>query len=226
MYLRQGLTALLLTFALFVTSCVEAPCEISEAPLPTPEATTGPYANSAEMNLAEIRFVCSDRSLRPIWNDLLREPQLMELLFQSKLQSEYDCTEILRVREIDLNDDSKPEFIVSFQYIGVCSPTANCPMAIYGIFDDERSKVRTSAGIYDFSLRRLLFDLGSISLKEQNSESNGYRDMLAVNNGGNNDDFQRQYSFDGEEYRLKKCWQFEKARQKRYREACPADDEN
>jgi hypothetical protein len=210
---------------MLVAACVGPPCEVSRIQAPSPEPTPGPYANSDEMDLAEIRFVCSDKALRPIWNDLLKEPLLTEQLLQSKLQSEYDCTKILRVSEIDLNDDSKPELVVSFQYIGVCSPTANCPVAVFGIFDDERSKMSTSAGVYDFSLRRLLFDLGSINVEAQDAKSHGYRNLITTNNGSSNDDSLSEYAFDGQRYDLNKCWQFDKARQERYRVDCPPDDD-
>lgn len=104
------------------------------------------FANSPEQSLREIKFVCNDDFLRPFWIDLLKEPLLTRYLLGSMLQSEYDCSTILIVSELDLNDDGKNEYEVGFSHGGVCSNRGNCPTAIYGIFDDERSRMRTSAG--------------------------------------------------------------------------------
>lgn len=176
------------------------------------------FVNDEENRLEEIKFVCKDEAIRPIWIALLRE--MGEDFFNSKLQKEYDCSKFLRIREIDLNDDGKSEYSVSVRYIGVCSATANCPVAIYGVFDDERSRMQTTAGVYDFSLGKLLFSKGIIGYQTETTRSQGFQDLLLRHNGSSYNDNLFLYKFDGDQYKLKLCFEEDKGTERRTKIDC------
>jgi hypothetical protein len=176
------------------------------------------FVNGGEKGLEELKFVCKNETIRPIWFDVLRA--MGGDLLRGPLQEEYDCSKFLHVSEIDLNNDGKSEYAASVQDIRVCSSTANCPLAIYGVFDDEKSRMQTSAGVYDFGLRKLLFSEGIIGYKLLETKSNEFHDLLLRHNGGNYNDNLFLYKFDGQKYQLKRCYEEEKATEQRTRISC------
>jgi hypothetical protein len=159
------------------------------------------FVNSDELNLSEIRLVCNDALLRPFWNDLLQE--FSNRLFTAALQPSYDCSELLKVEEIDLNGDRENEFVVTIEGNGLCSNTGNCRVAIYrrgpGAFP-------TSAGVHYFSVMRMLYDGGAISYTIERTRNEGYPNLLLRENGGNYEDYLREYEFDGRYYRPARCY--------------------
>lgn len=189
---------------------------------PSPQPSASQFVNSDELNLSEIRLVCADKALRPIWLDLLREPRLTSILFQSQLQPVYDCTDLLETTAIDLNDDGKMETVVRVRSLLVCSATDNCPMAVYGFFED--GTFNTSAGVFDFRKRRLLFTLGAMSFEMEKGSSNGYRDLMFRFNGSSYPDSLELYKFTGREYERRECYQQDKFTEKLTKDDCQADE--
>lgn len=211
--------------AFFSISCGIA----SETPAHSTIKTNVQRADSENMiadehDLREIKFVCNDERIRPMWIEILKEPQFNSMLFTSTLKEEYDCTKMLRVFEEDLNGDGKMEYAVSVKYIGVCSSTDNCPIVFFGMFDDERSKMQTSAGTLDFSFRKVLFSNGMIGYELQESKSNGFRDIMLRHNGSSYNDHLRLYRFDGYKYQLKQCFEEDKGTNRKTLEDCPKDE--
>ena len=180
-----------------------------------------PFANSDELSLTEIRLVCDDERLLPIWLDLLQEPRFNSILLEAKLQPVYDCSELVKASEMDLNADGKMETIVRVRSGLVCSPTDNCPMAVYGFFED--GLMQTSAGTYNFLTRRLLFSAGTMSLEIEGRQSKGYRDLLSRSNGGNYPNTLELFRFNGKVYERIECFQEDKDSGERSREDCPVD---
>ena len=175
---------------------------------PVSESVAGQNpVNTDESGLKEIKFVCNDDKLRPFWFDLLKEKRLVSILFQSRLQPEYDCSRILRVSDVDLNGDGHPEQYVRFDTLSACSATANCPVAVYRIDEYERSQMRTSAGIMDFSLRRILFNIGALSIEFQDTTTNGFKDAVVRVNANPDGHYLERYKFDGDEYKRDTCFE-------------------
>ncbi len=190
--------------------------------VPSPQPSASQFANSDELNLSEIRLVCADDTLRPIWLDLLREPRLTSILSQSQLQPVYDCSDLLETTAIDLNDDGKMETIVRVRSLLVRSATDNCPMAVYGFF--EEGTFNTSAGVFDFRNRRLLYTKGAMSFETEKGRSNGYRDLMFRFNGSSYPDSLELYKFTGTAYERRECYREDKSTQQRTKEVCSADE--
>lgn len=219
---RPQVFLLLSALIFLLSSCALNKQGASDSLNVSPQPTGTAFANTDEINLSEIRFVCTNESLRPIWIDLLKEPKLTGVLFQSQLQPVYDCTNLLKTTEIDLNSDGKTETVVRMDSVLVCSPTSNCPLAIYGFFED--GVFNTSAGAYDFRNRRLFFTLGAISFEQEQDTSNGYQDLMVRFNGSSYPDSLELFKFDGKRYERKQCFQEDKPTGKRSREECIAKD--
>ena len=161
-----------------------------------------------ENDLGEIKFVCDDVKLRPFWIDLLKEKWLISKLFQSQLQSEYDCSKILKVNEVDLNGDGRPEYSVRFDSILVCSPTANCPMAVYYIDDSDKAQFRSSAGVINFSLKRVLFSIGAMRIEFDEKSTIGFKDASVVVNANPDGLYLERFKYDGNEYHRSRCFEY------------------
>lgn len=208
---------------LLIALCVlvSASCSTQQA---TPTTSTSPeptpqFANQDELDLSEIRLVCTDEALRHIWIDLLNEPKFAGVLFSSKLQSVYDCSEMLEVSTTDLNGDGKMEKIVRVQ--SVCGATGNCPMAVYGFFED--GAMQTTAGAYDFRNRRLLFTW-AMSIEQEKSKTNGYVDLMARFNGSSYPDNLTLYKFNEKVYERRSCFQQDKMTEKITKDDCLDED--
>ena len=160
-----------------------------------------------EASLNEIRLVCEDQTVRKFWIDLLHEKEFISDLFQSHLQRNYDCSKMLRIEKVDLNSDGRPEYLVQIRSILVCSPTSNCPFALYQIDDGEASQFRSSGGIKDFGLRRLLFTRAAMDLSFENTSTNGYRDLTRRFNNNPDGLYLERFKFDGREYQRERCFQ-------------------
>lgn len=186
-------------------------------PEPSPQ-----FANQDELDLSEIRLVCTDEALRPIWIDLLSEPKFTGVLFSSKLQPVYDCSDLLEVSTTDLNGDGNIEKIVRVQSLSVCSATDNCPMAVYGYFKDR--VMQTTVGAYDFRNRRLLFTLGAMSIEQEKGRTKGYVDLMVRFNGSSYPDDLTMYKFNGKVYERYSCFRQDKMTEKITKDECV--DEN
>ncbi len=217
----QALT-FLTSLILLLSSCARHKQEASDVPNVNPQPTATLFANTDELELSEIRLICADNSLRPIWIDLLKEPKLTGVLFQSRLQPIYDCTQLLKTRQVDLNNDGAMETVVRVESGLVCSPTGNCPMAIYGFFDDRI--FNTSAGPYDFRIRRLFFTLGAISLERDEGRLNGFHDLIVRLNGSSYPDSLELFQFDGSSYERKQCFKEDKLTGKRSTKECTIEE--
>jgi|SRR5688572_1271878 len=203
-----------------VSSVYTRPVVIAREAPAEPLSREGEFANSAEQNLKEIKLVCNDDSLRPFWIDLLYESRFTAQLLSGQLQNIYDCSELLSLEEVDLNDDGINECKIYMGSAYLCGLNGNCPFAVYGVFHDERSFMKTSAGTFDFSRRKLLYSEGNLGFEIQKSKTNGYRDLLLRFNGGNYDNFLRLYKFDGSEYQVVRCYEETKPGLERVRATC------
>ncbi|HVF31168.1 MAG TPA: hypothetical protein VNA22_09360 [Pyrinomonadaceae bacterium] len=152
--------------------------------------------DSDELNLREIRLVCEPEALRPFWNDLVT--QLSYRLFYPPLRPVYDCSEFLKVAEIDLNADGVKEFIVTITSTGICLSSENCPVAFY-----QRGGFQTMAG-GRFPVRRILYADGESYTIERTS-NNGFPD-LSIRQKGADEDYVSEYKFDGRYYWMEKCY--------------------
>ena len=72
---------------------------------------------------------CRNARLRPMWELLLRDENFQ--FFTDGLRHDADCSDILRIRKIDLNGDGKKEIIVAGWNWALCSATGNCGVWIF-----------------------------------------------------------------------------------------------
>jgi hypothetical protein len=164
----------------------------------------GEFVNSRELSLKEIRFVCDDDFLRPFWIDLLGEKWVSGEIFSGYLQHEYGCSEMLRSSNLDLNGDGVSE--IAIRVTGICGTKDNCPLAFYEVVDDERGHMHTSAGVYDFTRRRLIFSKAAINYELRDSKHRGYHDILLRFSSGLYGSYLELYKFDGKIYQRSVCF--------------------
>src|ERR1700686_3034904 len=102
-----------------------------------------------------------------------------------------DVAKATRVRKVDLNGDSQPEYIVVIEDGALCGALGNCPDWVYGKAGSE--------------YKLLLHTRGRELLREKTS-TNGYRDLRSE---GGDTAFESDfiiYKYDGSKYRAKQCF--------------------
>jgi len=139
------------------------------------------------------RFVCKDEQHRTFWFNFLKEKEIQkELPINSVVYDFYDCSRDLRIKQIELNDDNNPEYVVKLRSISVCGAKDNCPQMIYEQKD----------GKYN----RLLFHKSAMLFELQNGKTKGYRNLKMFFNEAPYGGYVENYEFDGKEYKLKNCF--------------------
>jgi hypothetical protein len=103
----------------------------------------------------------------------------------------FDCSKNFRVEKIDLNDDTKPEFVVQGLNKYLCTITGNCSFWIYQKTGNGYERVLEASDVQQYNFKRTL--------------SNGYRDLMTSTHDSAFDSSLSLYRFDGDEYRLTEC---------------------
>ncbi len=141
----------------------------------------------------EIRFVCSDEAIKPIWNDLLEDKEFLNELFSPKQSKTYDCSEMLKVEQFQISERGRTGYAVFVRW--GCGAKGNCPFYIY----------ENLFGKY----QRVLKDKAVLSYEVKNAASTGYGyfDIVTEFNGSPYDNYLEHYEFTGEtKYERKKCF--------------------
>ena len=139
-------------------------------------------------------FVCEDKELKVFWLDFLREKDIQESLPKTEYRSivVYNCSERLRTRRFDLNNDGNVEYIVELISVHVCGAKSNCPRVIYEQKNGE--------------FKRLLSHKASLLIEPKNTKTRGYQDLEIFFNTEPNGGYVEKYKFDGKIYKLKNCF--------------------
>ncbi|MCW5960045.1 MAG: hypothetical protein KIS76_07770 [Pyrinomonadaceae bacterium] len=108
---------------------------------------------------------CSDKKILPIWNELKKDSEFIDQV--ETFDENADCTNRIEIDEVDLNRDSRREYIVWGRY-NFCGGTGNCSL---WVLEKRRGKLRmilSSGGYYGESK---WFEVKKRS-------TNGFRDLL------------------------------------------------
>ncbi len=146
---------------------------------------------------------CYDFNILPIWHELKRDAKFRHAL--ETFPGNADCSELLRVEQVELDGDRFDEFIVWGKDVRFCGATGNCDVWVFDLANNRVSKLLSSNGI---------------DVEVEKSKSQGFRNIVVRFNGSSYPDSLFDYKFDGHEYRLKKCYQQEKQTLNKWDETC------
>lgn len=135
------------------------------------------------------KLTCTDKVIGSFWEELKSDENFK---FSTEgLQHDANCTDILYIDQIDLNNDGKKEIIASGTNWALCSATGNCGVWIFGKKNGQMTKLLSAVSHSET-------DKTLIKLK--NSYKNQYR-IIELNNhlSGYETSF-RKLSFNGTEY--------------------------
>lgn len=134
----------------------------------------------------DYKFVCKDDQLKHFLLDFLKEREL------GITSDVINCSKSLEVKQIDLNGDNKPEYIVGLWGAYSCGAKGNCPRIIYEQKGAE--------------YKRLLFHKAALTFMPQKGKSNGYQNLKMIFNTAPYGAYVENYKFDGKQYKLKNCF--------------------
>ena len=137
---------------------------------------------------------CHDRSIIPIWREILRDKAVRDSLGYSSDTA--DCKNILDIKRIDLNRDGKAEILVRGNNFHLCLYNGNCGFWV----------LQKSENHY----HRLLFGTDYMDITENGdqvlpSRRNGFSDIVMKMHINASDTEYSYFGFDGRRYILRKC---------------------
>lgn len=134
---------------------------------------------------------CNDQNILPIWKVLLKDKTFNYYI--EGLNEVFDCKEVLDIKEINLNDDSQKEIIVSGQTSILCGGTGNCGFWIFEINNGKMQKLLSNTNYLD--------SLVSV----QKTRTNGYSNILLKGHISGYETSFTKYKFNGQKYVETKC---------------------
>lgn len=141
----------------------------------------------------EVRFVCKDEVIKPIWNELLKDNDFTSEFTLLTESGTYDCSEMLRFEQFKINESGRTTgYAVFVKPSG--GAKGNCLFYVY----------ENSLGRY----KRILKDRAVMSYQVKNSVSSyGYFDIVTEFNGSPYDNYLELYQFtDDSTYQRKRCF--------------------
>lgn len=135
---------------------------------------------------------CSDKKILPIWNELKKDSEFIDRM--ETYDETADCTNRIEIDEIDLNGDSRKEYVVWGRY-NFCGGTGNCSL---WVLEKRRGKLRmilSSGGYYGESK---WFEVKKRS-------TNGFRDLLIKGHFTAAETHYGRYKYNGRKYVESDC---------------------
>ena len=161
---------------------------------------TGFGIGSSERRLNEPIYIpklhkatCSDKKLLPIWNELKKDKDFREAAKDFYMQA--DCTEMLDVQKIDLNDDGQKEIVLWGQNGNLCGATGNCTLWIY----------ENKNGKYKLLLRAGAYNAETRWFEVKKAKSGGYRNLLLKTHFSGYETTYAFYKYNNNKYVKGKC---------------------
>lgn len=172
---------------------------IATETLPEKSFGTGFGTGSSERRLNEPVYVpklykatCSDKKILPIWNELRKDKEFKQR--EKEFYQKADCSDLIEIDKIDLNDDGQKEFVIWGRY-NFCGGTGNCALWIYEKKKDKFKQLLQSSAYYGESRW----------FEAQKNKTNGYSNLLLKGHFTAAETTYSFYKFNGRKYVENKC---------------------
>ena len=139
------------------------------------------------------RPTCNDKKLLPIWNELRKDKEFKK--GEKEFYQTGNCSELIEIDKVDLNDDGQKEFIVWGRYT-FSGAAGNC---VFWIYEKKNGKFRQLLQSY------ALKDGDEEWFKVNKIKSNGFRNILLKGHFSGYETTEHYYEFNGKHYTEKKC---------------------
>ena len=166
------------------------PSAVSEAPLPI----RGPL-ESVNAPKGVLELPCYDLDILPIWHELKKDSRFTGALRHST--GLVDCSEMVQVKRLDLNQDGTEEFLVRGKGPVQCGGIGNCNYWIFEYGHGSTRKLLASAheaDAHEFGVDEV-----------QKSRNRGYSDFLLASYDAQLVLHFQTFRFDGTEYVESQC---------------------
>ena len=139
------------------------------------------------------KFSCEDQATKTVWSKLEKDNEFMTEIYPNI--EENNCQEVFVRQQIDLNNDNSDEIILRGVYGLFCGSSGDCPTWIVSKINNEYKIIfETSVGESPEGLQFL------------RGKTNKFKNIkIKLNNGWEADNF-GFFNFDGNQYRIKKCF--------------------
>ena len=149
--------------------------------------------NESPSNNSKTKTTCSDEKILPFWNELRNDKRFRERA--KDFYMEADCSAMLEVQKIDLNNDGQQESILWGRNGNVCGGTGNCDIWVY-----EKKN-----GKYKLLLQSSAYNDETKWLELKKAKSNNYQDILLKTHFSAAETVYELYKFNGNKYIEDKC---------------------
>lgn len=129
---------------------------------------------------------CRDTKILPIWNQLINDKTFKD--WEADSRDSLDCSEMLDVKQLDLNRDGQKEILLRGKNSNLCSPVGNCAFWIYS---KNGKKYRKLIHSTDF------WEITKMGNQVRKSKTKGYFDILLKGHMSASDTNYDFYKFDG-----------------------------
>jgi hypothetical protein len=157
--------------------------------------STQNFRTLAPQNSGQGRVLsCYDLNILPIWRELKSDSQFIERLSVSN--GVMNCSDMVEIRKVDLNQDGVKEFLVHGKGPYLCSAMGNCG---FWVFEQKQPGVRILLTAAD------RVHVQGIDDAIQRSRSRGYSNLLLKEHFSAAETTYRTYVFDGRRYIEDRC---------------------
>jgi hypothetical protein len=149
--------------------------------------------NESFSNNDKPKTICSDKKLLPFWNELRKDKRFRERA--KDFYMEADCSVMLEIQKIDLNNDGRKESVLWGKNGNLCGGTGNCDIWVYEK-KNGKYKLLLQSGAYNDETKWL-------ELKK--AKSSNYQDILLKTHFSAAETVYEFYKFNGNKYIENKC---------------------
>lgn len=138
---------------------------------------------------------CKDKRILRVWKEVIKAENFRE--WDSTSHEIYDCSDLLEIKQFDLNNDGQKEILVRGKTSpNLCGGVGNCAFWVFAKKGNKYKKLLFST---DFA------DITELPKQVKKTKTNGYFDILLKGHLTAADTTYRTFKFDGKTYKERKC---------------------
>lgn len=154
--------------------------------------STEQFVQTSERRTLEKRF-CIDKRILPVWKELTKDDYFRE---QGSYGESGNCSDMLEVKNIDLNQDGQKEILLRGKNFNLCSAVGNCAFWIY-----EKKGKRFRKILYSTDY----IDITKMPNQIKKNRTNGYFNIVLKGHLNAAETNYLYYKFDGQKYKQNNC---------------------
>lgn len=147
------------------------------------------------VKVEQTEIVCTDLSILSIWKKVVKDKEFQDRI--DEYDGIIDCEKVIEVKQVDLNNDGNPEFLVNGTGPRLCSATGSCGFWIFQKAGKKYKKLLSSTSY--------MGETYSPKYPMKSMRKNKYKNIFFRTHLTGFETNYRTYVFNGKKYIEKKC---------------------